>query len=118
MVGNKYPQLGFSLKKLLIDSPVFNYYFQIWNLTSDELLYTQNSHTELITKSLLFNEGACLASSSFDGNFKVIISYHYLTEISYIMLTSFLVCTEKYSPKPYNKGRACKIFILPVKLPV
>ena len=102
MVGNKYPQLGFSLKKLLIDSPVFNYYFQIWNLTSDELLYTQNSHTELITKSLLFNEGASLASSSFDGNFKVIISYHYLTEISYIMLTSFLVCTEKYSPKLYN----------------
>lgn len=32
-----------------------------------------------------------------------------------IILTTFLVCTEKYIPKPYDQDRVCEVYISRVK---
>lgn len=43
----------------------------IWDLASKELYRTYEYHTETITKCLTFDNGKYLASTSYDGNFKI-----------------------------------------------
>ena len=40
-------------------------------METNSLIFIQENHKELITKSLLFDNGNLLATSSFDGTFKV-----------------------------------------------
>ncbi|XP_066922573.1 apoptotic protease-activating factor 1-like [Clytia hemisphaerica] len=43
----------------------------IWDVASKELYRTYEYHTETITKCLTFDNGKYLASTSYDGNFKI-----------------------------------------------